>query len=153
MGSTNQHRNVVMSIMRAIDRENKDYSKLFLKKNLESLFEGNGKKSARHTWGQLNSFFYYISVAGHFSIQTSLEEICNLTILVTRWCGKYQKKISNTETFQKSWKTWLNYFNQTTSRTWINQVMSLKLLRYFQNWLMFVGVLIGKNFVSYDVIC
>ena len=34
MSSANQHRNVVMSIMRAIDPENKDYWKLFLRKNL-----------------------------------------------------------------------------------------------------------------------
>ena len=40
MRSTNQDCNVVMSIMRAIDPENKDYSKLFLTKNFESLFEG-----------------------------------------------------------------------------------------------------------------
>ena len=89
MRSTNQDCNVVMSIMRAIDPENKDYSKLFLTKNFESLFEGETY------FGPIKQFFfYYISVAGHFSIQTSLEQICNLTILVTRWCRNTTKKFS-----------------------------------------------------------
>ena len=125
MRSTNQDCNVVMSIMRAIDPENKDYSKLFLTKNFESLFEGETY------FGPIKQFFfYYISVAGHFSIQTSLEQICNLTILVTRWCRNTTKKLKY-RNIPKSWKTWLNYFNQTTSTTWVNQVMSIKLLRFF----------------------
>ena len=56
MRSTNQDCNVVMSIMRAIDPENKDYSKLFLTKNFESLFEGET------LWANQTVFFLlYIS--------------------------------------------------------------------------------------------
>ena len=76
MSSANQHRNVVMSIMRAIDPENKDYWKLFLRKNLNdwvSLFEGKGKKpgTIKTYLGSIKQFFDYISVVGHSSIQVS----------------------------------------------------------------------------------
>ena len=98
MRSANQHCNVVMSIMRAIDPENKDYSKLFLRKNLNDwvcLFESKGKKpgTIKTYLGSIKQFFDYISVVGHSSIQVSSEEIRNLTILVTRWCRNYHKKI------------------------------------------------------------
>ena len=43
--------------------------------------------------GQLNNFFDCISVVDHSSIQVSSEEIRNMTILVTRWCRNYYKKI------------------------------------------------------------
>ena len=68
--------NVVMSIMRAIDPEKKDYWKLFLRKNLNdwvSLFEGKGKKpgTIKTYLGSFKQFFDYISVVGHSSIQVS----------------------------------------------------------------------------------
>ena len=60
-----------------------------------SLFEGKGKKPGTITTylGSIKQFFDYISVVGHFSIQVSSEEIRNLTILVTRWCRNYHKKV------------------------------------------------------------
>ena len=50
-------------------------------------------------------------------------------------------------------KTWLNYLSQTTSTTSINQVMFPKPLKYFQSWLVLMVLLVGKNFVSDEIIC
>ena len=60
-----------------------------------SLFEGKGKKpgTIKTYLESIKQFLDYVSVVGCSSIQVSSEEIRNLTILVTRWCRNYHKKI------------------------------------------------------------
>ena len=59
-----------------------------------SLFEGKGRKpgTIKTYIGSIKQFFDYITVLGHSSIQVS-SEVRNLTILVTRGCRNYHKKI------------------------------------------------------------